>query len=135
MWKPVKFYKTCSPSMHLSDRAIDVDKITVSYGGGMGGVNETYYVRKIEVNSEGFYNLFLYDGETIEINKRFIVKIKPCKLVEIVSDITEHPNLNPDKHTKLIETVYYEIKKNQTYKFINKFGTNRARFERIEEAY
>lgn len=119
--KPIKIYKVCSPSKHISDREIkDVRKITISFGGGMGGVNNIYYGASLVVMSNNFYSIVTHKGEFIDINKRFIVLIERCKLAEIVSDVTEHSHHNKEKHDKLIQKIYYELKENETYEYVDK---------------
>jgi len=123
MKNPVKVYPVYQPSKHVSDELIfNVHKIIISYGGGMGGVNETLYARKVFEGDEifkGFWLLHLYTGERKYVNKEFVVSIDFCNLVEIVSDVTEHKNCNKDKHNKLYSFVYYEIPVDQIYEFFD----------------
>jgi len=122
----VKLYPIFNPSKHVSDKLIfNVHKIIISYGGGMGGVNETLYAKKIFEGNDyndvfkDFWLLHLYTGEWKYVNKEFIVSIDFCNLVEIVSDVTEHKNCNKDKHDKLYSFVYYEIAVDQNYQFFD----------------
>ena len=134
--KPIKIYPNCSPSKHLCHREIDdVKKITVSFGGGMGGVNKVYHAVSLIEKDDNFYSAVLYTSEIIHINKRFVVLIEARKLVEVVSDITEHSYYNKEKHNKLIETIYYELKENETYEYCDERHSNISQLKRIVEPF
>lgn len=137
MKNPVKVYPVYQPSKHVSDELIfNVHKIIISYGGGMGGVNETLYAKKIFEGNDyndvfkDFWLVDLYTGERKYVNKEFVVSIDFCNLVEIVSDVTEHKYCNKERHGKLYSFAYYEIPVDQNYIFIE--DTNKDNPIRID---
>lgn len=128
---PVKLYPVYRPSKHVSDELIsNVRKIIISYGGGIGGVNETLYVKRIFEGNEVFNDFWLvdlYTGERKYVNKKFVVSIDSCNLVEIVSNVTEHNYYNKEKHDKLYSFTYYEIPIDQYYEFFDIAHSNDAK--------
>jgi hypothetical protein len=67
--------------------------VLLTFGGGMGGANKTYYTRAIK-NSELFNNekYILIDnfGENVEINLDHVVEIKKCLVVELYNEKNNH---------------------------------------------
>ena len=84
----------CSPSVSLGHSEIPVTEVLISYGGGMGGANQTYYTTLIDKESdEHFFTLTLFDDKKVKINPAFIVSLTPnITLVEHVVDATGHAN-------------------------------------------
>jgi len=115
--KKIIIAKNCSPSRMLSSKEVNATKILISYGGGMGGANKTYYCNSIVRGSDltDNFTLNLISGEVKEINPNFIVEISAVKLVILVIDVTEHTYYNPEKASKCIRTVITELKFNQDY--------------------
>jgi hypothetical protein len=109
--------KDCSPSRMMSHHEVYVTKVLVSYGGGMGGTNKTYYCQTI-VRDKDFYKLTLRSGEVIEVNPTFIVEMTPVTLVVVIVDVTGHSYFNTKKARKCIRTMITELKFEQEYEVV-----------------
>ena len=82
----------CSPAEHFYSKTYIITRFIISYGGGMGGTNKTLYCTKYVLNDKGFFNLTLLNGEKETINSKYVVSYKDVKVIEVVTDITEHIN-------------------------------------------
>jgi hypothetical protein len=85
----------CSPSfLSIPTEIIQTTSFLVSYGGGIGGANKTYYATDYYAEPEinGFYQLTLIDGSKVSINPRFIVEKQVVNLIKITTDTTPHSN-------------------------------------------
>ena len=85
----------CSPSfLSIPTQIIQATSFLVSYGGGIGGANKTYYATDYYAEPEinGFYQLTLIDGSKVSINPRFIVEKQVVNLIKITTDTTPHSN-------------------------------------------
>lgn len=81
-----------SPSKTKDHSTLDVTSLLVSYGGGMGGANVTYYAQDIVKENESELEVECIDGRTMTLNKNFIVKREPVKVLKQIVDITAHAN-------------------------------------------
>lgn len=111
---------TCSPAKHVSNKVIKAYEILVSWGGGIGGANKTYYATKIKILSN-YTIITLLTGEEIELNRNFIVHTKNVTIVISVIDITEHINYSEYKYRKAIQTNYVLLNFNENYVITNKY--------------
>jgi hypothetical protein len=84
----------CSPSfLSIPTEIIQTTSFLISYGGGMGGANKTYYATDYTVDAiNGFYQLTLIDGSKVNINARFLVEKQIVNLIKITTDTTPHSN-------------------------------------------
>jgi len=85
----------CSPSfLSIPTQIIQATSFLVSYGGGIGGANKTYYATDYYAEPEinGFIILFLIDGSKVSINPRFVVETQKVNLIKITTDTTPHSN-------------------------------------------
>jgi hypothetical protein len=85
----------CSPSfLSIPTEIIQATSFLISYGGGIGGANKTYYATDCyaEQAINGFYQLTLIDGSKVSINPRFIVEKQVVNLIKITTDTTPHSN-------------------------------------------
>ena len=85
----------CSPSfLSIPTQIIQATSFLVSYGGGIGGSNKTYYATDYYAEPEinGFYQLTLIDGSKVSINPRFVVETQKVNLIKITTDTTPHSN-------------------------------------------
>jgi|LakMenEpi03Aug12_release.lakeMendotaPanAssembly.Ray.scaffolds.fasta_scaffold176189_2 hypothetical protein len=85
----------CSPSfLSIPTQIIQATSFLVSYGGGIGGANKTYYATDCyaEQPINGFYQLTLIDGSKVSINPRFVVETQKVNLIKITTDTTPHSN-------------------------------------------
>jgi hypothetical protein len=123
--RKIEIGKSCSPSKIVSKEQIKCQRVLVSYGGGMGGANKSYYATKIQKEQalQGRWILKLLDGRTIDVNPSFIVENEEINVVKIVSDITEHLNFNKSKEKcvgKTLETEYICLNVNEEAVFVDK---------------
>jgi hypothetical protein len=108
--RALKITPPCQPSEHLNFGEIKATEILVSWGGGMGGANKTYYTTK---NNGGDYTLL--DGSVITLNPEFIVHKKKVKLVKMVTDTTKHTNYHEDNSIKTVVTEIFKLEHGQEY--------------------
>jgi hypothetical protein len=80
--------------LSIPTQIIQATSFLVSYGGGIGGANKTYYATDYYAEPEinGFYQLTLIDGSKVSINPRFIVETQKVNLIKITTDTTPHSN-------------------------------------------
>ena len=97
---------SCTPSTITGTKEINVNKLLLSFGGGMGGSNITYYATSIKKNTD-FWDITLYTGEKVEINPSFIVSNKTRKIVKVIADITQYINYSSKKLNSSIESRYF----------------------------
>ena len=72
----------CSPSKHVSQTIEPATKLTLSYGGGMGGSCRHIYAKSIkEIQKFGITMLEVipFFGEAEEVNPQFVVASKTAK--------------------------------------------------------
>ena len=117
---------SCSPSKIESTEHIKCQRVLVSYGGGMGGANKTYYATEIykEQALQGRWSLKLLDGRTIYLNPSFIVENEEVNVVKIVSNITEFLNYKKSKENfvgETLQTEYICLYTNEETVFVNKY--------------
>lgn len=106
----------CTPSKLVSATAMGVTKVFITYGGGMGGGNRTYYCTDFYMNtSKKMYIATLISGEEIEINPRYVVVIETKILVKVVTDKTAHANYHDAKYKSSILTEYIELEHGETF--------------------
>lgn len=91
----------CTPAKHIEREKRELKQVLVSYGGGMGGSNVTYYCTDIKKGTP-FYHLIIINKEgneeEIQVNPTFIVEIRDIKVVKSIVDITAHKNYHGDKY-------------------------------------
>jgi len=74
----------------------------------MGGSSSREYAEPKKIKeSEHELEITNIQGETLRINKRFIVTIKDVQIVKNVHDTTAHVNYHGHKFAKHIVTQYY----------------------------
>ncbi len=108
--KTYRVGKPVSPSNNLETILLKAKEILITYGGGMGGANKTYYVTKVNGNE---YTLIT--GEVIKLNKDFIVRERDVKLVKVTTDTTEHSNYRSITCKQSIVVAYHLLEFNQEY--------------------
>jgi hypothetical protein len=118
-----KIGKSCTPSTILSHDLINVTKIKVTFGGGMGGANMNLYCTSIEDIENGFKKLNLITGDTMNVNSNFIVYTKKGKIVKLISDITAHLNAkNKSSNSKqVLKIEYIKIFNGENYEIVDNF--------------
>lgn len=108
------FGLSCSPSEITDTQELAATKFLVSYGGGMGGANQTHYALDYKTNDK-FYVLELLNGNQIKINPRFIVSMQDKKVLRIENDVTAHSNYREKNCEKYIIVNYYAMDDTDTY--------------------
>jgi hypothetical protein len=121
MSKEVKIGRPCSPSTTLSGDHLNVTEFKVSYGGGMGGANETFYALESMPRKDGLLRLTLRGGEDIDINPRFLVYKRPRVMVIHVVDTTAHANYRNKICEKQIGEYVYILKEGQKAIFVDEY--------------
>ena len=112
MNKVLEIGKAMSPSTFVGKGELkNMKRILVSYGGGMGGSNKTYYTEKIhkEQAVNGTWNIVDIHGNMIELNPRFIVEVVDTKVLILNTDITEHANYHKQTCQSRILTEYFDL--------------------------
>ena len=104
----------CSPSTITDVQELAVTKFLVSYGGGMGGANQTHYALDYK-KTKDYYVLYLLNGNTIEINPRFVVSKQDKKVVRIETDATGHGNYGGKTCKKSILIHHYAMDISDTF--------------------
>lgn len=120
--------KDCSPARMVSHKEMNVQKVLVTFGGGMGGANKTYYCESIVRNPE-FYDLKLISGELKQVNPTYIVEIGSAKLVKVVVDVTGHSHFNSIGAKKCTRTMITELLYGQEYEVVE--TTNSSRNDQV----
>ena len=121
---------SCNPANRLGHEEIEVQEIFISYGGGMGGGNDTIYATKVVDNPEDGMFIIATDfqGRTIEIGKNFIVTMKPKKLLKEDYDTSMHPNVD-------LTCRYILMDMDDTYQLVNSFVNNKLNVIRTESEF
>jgi len=112
MGKVLEIGKAVSPSHFVGKGELkNMKRILVSYGGGMGGANKTYYTEKIhkEQAINGTWNIVDIHGNMIELNPRFIVEVVATKVVVLKTNTTGHANYNSKTCKSSILTEYFDL--------------------------
>jgi hypothetical protein len=121
-----------SPATILSHEVVHTSRVRISYGGGMGGCNETYYTTAINKNSfNPMWLLTSITGEKIEVNPDYIVNIVSRDLVHLVTDITAWANYSKHTCEQNILTEYIQLDYGEEYEIAQK-GTRGDSGNKIE---
>lgn len=121
--KTIKIGLPVAPAKNIDITEIKIVEILISYGGGMGGVNETFYAIGIK-KKEKVTNIKNFDSREIVINNDFIVKTEAKKLVKVVTDTTAHTNHKNMKCNKSIVRCWYKVNSNENYEVFGKYFGN-----------
>ena len=106
--KILKVGKFCSPSTVISHEVLNMKRILVTYGGGMGGTRSEYYTSKIKKVGETL-KVVTVDNKKLSLNPRFIVEIEDTKVLKVVTDVTAHSNYHSPICKKSIVTEYIDM--------------------------
>lgn len=101
-----------SPSENISLTSERATKVTITYGGGMGGSKREIYAKSvIEVQKFGmtFVQLTPFFGEVEQINPKYIVSLQECNMVTQVTDSTKHANFHKKVCERRTITCFYEV--------------------------
>ena len=109
----------CSPSfLSIPTEIIQTTSFLISYGGGMGGANKTYYATDYTVDAiNGFYQLTLIDGSKVSINPRFLVEKQIVNLIKITTDTTQHSNFHSKKCNQSISIEWFILEDDEEFEF------------------
>ena len=103
------FGSPVSPSKRISLTSELVTVVRLSFSGRMGGLTKVYHCSKVDDTNEVFYKLTTFSGETVEVNRSFIVEMYEKILVKRVTDITAWRNYHKKNCSSSIRTEYFEI--------------------------
>ena len=118
----------CSPSfLSIPTQIIQTTSFLISYGGGMGGTNKTYYATDYTVDATkiGFYQLTLIDGSKVSINSRFLVEKQIVNLIKITTDTTQHSNINSKRCSKSILIEWFILEEDEEFEWKADFTSRR----------
>ena len=116
----------CSPSfLSIPTQIIQATSFLVSYGGGIGGANKTYYATDCYAEPEinGFYQLTLIDGSKVSINPRFIVEKQVVNLIKITTDTTPHSNYHTIKCKQSISIEWFKLEDDEEFEWKAEYKT------------
>ena len=122
----------CTPAKIKNHEVIDVFEMKVTYGGGLGGSVETHYITDYHLNSMDFFVVTFINGLKEKFNKRYVVSIKPKKVVKVVTDITEHVNYREFvTNEPQIKIIYYVLNLDDTYEVITEYGKDNLNIKKV----
>lgn len=108
----VAFRNTYSPSKYVSYNTIDIYRVEMSCGGGMGGAHWSEFVTEDIQEHEG--NMLIKRtniyGKEIKINTKWVVKTEKVKVGIYVEDITawaNYRNQDVPKGKKMYHTIAF----------------------------
>jgi hypothetical protein len=110
----------CSPSfLSIPTEIIQTTSFLISYGGGMGGANKTYYATDYYAEPEinGFYELTLIDGTKVNVNPRFLVEKQIVNLIKITTDTTEHSNFYSKTCNQSIVIEWFKLEEDEEFEW------------------
>jgi hypothetical protein len=116
----------CSPSfLSIPTQIIQATSFLVSYGGGIGGSNKTYYATDYYAEPEinGFYQLTLIDGSKVSINPRFVVETQKVNLIKITTDTTPHSNYYAIKCKQSISIEWFKLEDDEEFEWKAEYKT------------
>jgi len=117
--KNFEFGLCCTPATMVDTQELGATEILISYGGGMGGANQTIYALDYKLDKDNsLYNIEVLDGTTTKINKDFIVKIQDKTIIRTETDVRKRS----DGFKTIVN--YYAIDKNDTYHIATKSYVN-----------
>lgn len=99
----------CSPSVQIESKNIEVMKIIITFGGGMGGSNQTFYANKVIKTSDGMLFIETVDGRELELNPRYIVLKEKTIILKVVTDTTAHSNYNQKTCNYSERTEFFDV--------------------------
>ena len=126
MKNKIIFGLPCSPSfLSIPTQIIQATSFLVSYGGGIGGANKTYYATDCTVDATkiGFYQLTLIDGSKVSINPRFIVETQKVNLIKITTDTTPHSNYYSIKCKQSISIEWFKLEDDEEFEWKAEYKT------------
>jgi len=106
--RTVKFGKNNGSNIILETKEFKAFRFFVTYGGGMGGGNQSFYVKSKDYESNGSEILIkntICNEKNVWLNKRYIAFIKPMKIIEITEKTKDNE----------IFTTYYAIEQFENY--------------------
>jgi len=106
----IEIGKPCSPSKITSVKDRKVTKFVFE----SGRLTHTNYADSFTV-SDRFYNLTLIDGNTKQINSKYVVSIQDKQAITVVTDTTQHTNYSEVKVKKSISTRIFVIDLQDSY--------------------
>ena len=112
----------CTPSKKIEEERYDAKAVKLTYGGGMGGGNESFYIKEkqIEYDAHGIAKVTkFFTGAVIEINVKYVVHSHDINLLFVKFDTTAHRNEGEYSYKEIIQI--YEIPTNAVVEFIDNY--------------
>ena len=118
--KKLQIGLSCTPSHVVSHEIIKVTEVLISFGGGMGGANKTYYCTNVQ-KGDPFYLLTKLNNEVKKVNPNFIVEMGDIRLVKLVTDVTAHKRYHDKSQPETIDTEYFKLRQGEDYEIVDKY--------------
>ena len=99
----------CSPSVRIGSKNIEVMKIIITFGGGMGGASQTFYANRVDKTSDGMLSVETVDGRELELNPRYVVSKERTNILKVVTDTTAHSNYNQKTCNYSERTEFFDV--------------------------
>ena len=99
----------CSPSIRIDSKNIEVAKIIITFGGGMGGANQAFYANKVDKTTDGMLSIETVDGRELELNPRYVVSKEKTIILKVVTDTTQHSNYNQKTCNYSERTEFFDV--------------------------
>jgi hypothetical protein len=130
--KTIILGKKRNPSTILKKEVINATEILVTWGGGMGGSNFTYYATELDNNGT---TTFIKDirGRELSLKNSFIVREEKVTIVKVVSDTTEHTNYREKKCNQSVYTQFNVVYSNEFWDLVDDIAKNNDRRVYSEE--
>lgn len=99
----------CSPSTRIEAKNIEVVKIIITFGGGIGGTNQTFYASKVDKTPDDMLSIETVDGRELELNPLYIVLKEKTNILKVVTDTTQHSNYNKKICNYSVRTEFFDV--------------------------
>ena len=120
-----------TPSKRLESSTVNVTEIKISFGGGMGGANNTLYGDILKRDTQ-FITFKDINSNIIELGINFIVSIRSKKMITTIFDTTAHANYNTQTVNKQIETLKTIHNVNDTIVFVDEYlSDSKVKYEKF----
>ena len=117
--KTIKIGKPSGSARLVENSEMKVDEVMISYGGGMGGGNQTFYgILLKQKEGEKTQHLTTVSGRGIDLNPRWIVKREKVTLVYVKHDEIEWIR-NPNTRSEGVKRYcheYFVVRADEDYK-------------------
>ena len=99
----------CSPSTRIDSKSIEVTKIIITFGGGMGGSSQTFYANRVDKIPDGMLSVETINGRVLELNPRYVVSKEKTIILKVVTDTTKHSNYHEKMCNYSERTEFFDV--------------------------